>query len=60
MERPSEAWLDALVAAAMAEVQRNAVPVINRLIKGAQTRLVPPSVTSMTARASRASEYAHG
>jgi hypothetical protein len=31
-------WIDAVVASAMTEVQRNAVPVINQLLREAQER----------------------
>ena len=34
-------WIDAVVASAMAEVQRNAVPVINKLLREAATEATP-------------------
>lgn len=42
-----EEWLDKLVAEAMAEVQRNAVPVIRRLIKEAQSTAPSPSTCGL-------------
>lgn len=42
-----EDWLDKLVAQAMAEVRRNAVPIINRLIKEAQANASTPSICSL-------------